>query len=356
MRLSLAIVARDDADVIGRALASCAPVCDEMIVVDTGSRDATRKVAAGHGGTVHGIPWEDDYAAARNMSFEFCSGDWILWLDPADVLPPASQKTLAEMKSDLADVVDAVFCPYHGRFADDGRARLTVVRERLFRREAGLRWEGRAYEQVAVRPERAALHEDLVIENRPGREREARDLDRRVAIMSGTAVRADGPPLAIFFFANDLMYHERFSDAADAYDEYLDADARGGNRYWAQVSRAECLLILGDREEAPKALAEAILEDSSRAEAYVTLGRLRFDAGDWDEAVPLFMAATAATRPRFGFIRDADYGYLPWDFLSVCYDKLGRFHDALSAAERSLPGNPEADRIRANMHWMVDRL
>ena len=356
VRLSLAMVAWDDADVIGRALISAAPVCDELVVIDAGSADRTVELASRYGATVHDLAWENDFSALRNAAFDLCTGDWILWLDPDEVVPPESRPVLADLRPQLNDDVDVVFCPQHGRIGDGGSPSLTFARERLVRRAAAVRWEGRAYERIAAPPERAGLHRDLVIEHRPGPDRETRDLERRAAILADWPAD-ERPPETLFFLGNDLMYHGRFGEAADTYAEYLAVESDGEHRYWALVSRAECLFVFDEPEAGRQALLEAVGADSSRAEAFVTLGRLHADAEQWDEAVPLFLAATAASRPKFGFAREADYAYAPWDYLTICYEKLGRFAEALSAAERSLlAGNPEAHRVRANMHLMVDRL
>ena len=42
---------------------------DEIIVVDTGSTDRTREVAARFTRQIYSFPWRDDFAAARNESF-----------------------------------------------------------------------------------------------------------------------------------------------------------------------------------------------------------------------------------------------------------------------------------------------
>lgn len=356
VRLSLAMITRDDADVIGRALASAAPVCDELVVVDVGSEDDTAQVAAAKGAVVHSVQWSDDFGAARNACMDRCTGDWVLWLDPDEVIPPGSQDVLAQWKAEIGDGIDVMFAPYHDRYGDDGRPRLTFVKERLVRRAAGLRWVGKVYEHVAVPPQKAALYEKFVVERRADKRRELRAIDRRVWIMCDAVTPDERPPQTLFFFANDLMYHERYSEAAAAYEEYLERDPQGGHRYWALVSLGECNLMLGDGPAGRRALLDAIGEDSSRAEAYVSLGRLHFEAEEWNEAVPLLLAATGATRPAFGFARDADYTYMAWDYLSVCYDKLGRVSEAIDASKRALAGNPQAARIRANLHWMVDRL
>jgi glycosyltransferase involved in cell wall biosynthesis len=327
-----------------------------LVVVDTGSTDRTAQIAADHGAKVHAVPWDDDFAAARNVSFDLCTGDWIVWLDADDVIPPESQDAFRAVKDDLTDAADAVVAPYHYRTAGDARRVIRFHRERLIRRGAGLRWSGRAYEHISAPPGRSVLRPELVIEHRPDAERQARHADRNIAILSRAVQEGDRSPRTLFYYANELYDHQRFLEAAQHYQEYLAADPEGADRYWAHLYLAEAFRALGNEPAARDAAVHAIGEDASRAEAYMTLGRIHFDAEEWDEALPLFLAATAGSRPGYGLARDTDYGCPSWDYLSVCYEKLGRLDEALAAAQRALPGNPEADRVRANMRWIVDHL
>src|ERR1700710_3132879 len=80
-RLALVMIARDEARAIGRALASARPHVDRMIVLDTGSTDATREIAAAEGAEVHAFAWCDDFAAARNAALAHSDADWNLILD-----------------------------------------------------------------------------------------------------------------------------------------------------------------------------------------------------------------------------------------------------------------------------------
>ena len=58
-----------------------ADLVDEIVVVDTGSTDATAAVASRFGARVYPFPWVDSFAAARNESLRHARGDWIFWLD-----------------------------------------------------------------------------------------------------------------------------------------------------------------------------------------------------------------------------------------------------------------------------------
>jgi glycosyltransferase involved in cell wall biosynthesis len=62
----------------------CADLVNEIVIVDTGSIDRTREIAARYGARVRDFPWVDDFAAARNESIRHASGHWIFWLDADD--------------------------------------------------------------------------------------------------------------------------------------------------------------------------------------------------------------------------------------------------------------------------------
>ena len=79
--ISLCIIARDEAETIEHCLNSAKPFVDEMILTDTGSKDKTAAIARMCGAKVVQIPWEQNFAKARNASIEYAAGDWILILD-----------------------------------------------------------------------------------------------------------------------------------------------------------------------------------------------------------------------------------------------------------------------------------
>lgn len=75
------MIARDEARCIQRSLASARPWVDEMVVLDTGSRDDTVARAQAAGARVVRFDWTDDFAAARNHALAQTDADWRLVLD-----------------------------------------------------------------------------------------------------------------------------------------------------------------------------------------------------------------------------------------------------------------------------------
>ena len=88
MNLTLCTIVKNEEATLSRTLDSVKGVVDEMVVVDTGSRDRTREIAREFGARVYDFEWCDDFAAARNESLKHAQGDWILVLDADEVLVP----------------------------------------------------------------------------------------------------------------------------------------------------------------------------------------------------------------------------------------------------------------------------
>ena len=81
MKISAVTIARNEAENLPQWLKSVKQYADEIIVVDTGSEDATVEIAREGGARVEFFAWCNDFAAAKNFGIEQASGDWIAFLD-----------------------------------------------------------------------------------------------------------------------------------------------------------------------------------------------------------------------------------------------------------------------------------
>lgn len=155
--LSLCMIARDEEARIAECLESIAPYVDEMVVVDTGSRDRTPEIAAACGARVLQMQWPDSFAAARNQSLEHARGRWIFWMDADDVLPPEEGPKLRELiasrpELDAAWQVQVRIPPGPSEFSHS-----VVDHVKLFPNRPDLRFEHRIHEQILLALRRAQL-------------------------------------------------------------------------------------------------------------------------------------------------------------------------------------------------------
>ncbi len=79
--LSACVIALDAARDLEGLLRNLRGLADEVVVVDGGSRDATREVAARAGARVIERPWPGHWGEQKNAAFDAARGEWILNLD-----------------------------------------------------------------------------------------------------------------------------------------------------------------------------------------------------------------------------------------------------------------------------------
>ena len=85
-KVSVTIIALNEAEHIGAAIDS-AGWADEILLVDSGSTDATLDIARGRGVTVLCRPWSG-YVDQKNFAAERAAHDWIFSLDADERIPP----------------------------------------------------------------------------------------------------------------------------------------------------------------------------------------------------------------------------------------------------------------------------
>jgi tetratricopeptide (TPR) repeat protein len=87
--VELSMIVKDGAPVLARCLRSVSPFVDRILIGDTGSTDESVAVAQEFGAEIISIPWEHDFARARNRMLEQRKCDWILVLDADEMLDAA---------------------------------------------------------------------------------------------------------------------------------------------------------------------------------------------------------------------------------------------------------------------------
>jgi O-antigen biosynthesis protein len=92
--LALSMIVRDAARDLALCLESVRGIADEIVIADTGSADNSVDLARNLGARVIRIPWENDFARARNFSLAEVTADWVLSMDADERLDPAAGQRL----------------------------------------------------------------------------------------------------------------------------------------------------------------------------------------------------------------------------------------------------------------------
>ena len=148
LTLSLCMIVRDEEQMLPRCLAAVAPAVDEIVIVDTGSTDATVEIARSFGAKVIEFPWTGSFSEARNVSFEAATGDWVMYLDADEVLVAEDVEQLRALTGRTwREAFYLVETSYTGELGDGGAMVNNALR--VFRNRPEYRFRDRLHEQIA---------------------------------------------------------------------------------------------------------------------------------------------------------------------------------------------------------------
>lgn len=162
--LTLAIVARDEADRIGAAIRSV-PFAAEVIVLDSGSTDGTPEVARRLGARVMETDWPG-YVAQKERAWRAATQPWVLSLDADERLSPALAEQIVNALSGEAAVAGFALLRHNLWLGNPVRAGALGPRwhARLARRDAAT-WTGEdPHDRLEVRGALARLDGALLHE------------------------------------------------------------------------------------------------------------------------------------------------------------------------------------------------
>jgi glycosyltransferase involved in cell wall biosynthesis len=164
MKISFCLITLNEAANLPRALKSCAGLADEIVVLDSGSTDATEKIAREYGARFETQKWLG-YVGQKNKVVSLAQHEWVFSLDADEELSPAlREEILALKKSGVPEEVGGFSLPRcvlfgqrwirHGDWYPD---RLV----RLFRRDRAKFAGGQVHERLEISGEIKKLSGDL---------------------------------------------------------------------------------------------------------------------------------------------------------------------------------------------------
>ena len=113
MTLSVCIITLNEEANIARTLESVRAIADEIILVDSGSTDATVAIARRFGAKVYIEPWKG-FARQKNSSLEKATSEWILSLD-------ADEEVSSELAASITALLKSGAKPKHSGYTMNRR-------------------------------------------------------------------------------------------------------------------------------------------------------------------------------------------------------------------------------------------
>lgn len=345
--ISLCMIVKNEERVLEACLSSAKPYFDEIIIVDTGSKDRTKEIAANYADKLVDFKWVDSFSAARNESLRHATSDWIFWMDADDTLPIHTGEAIRNAAQNAPPDIHGFVVPV--QFVNEGPASGTRVDHvKLIRRLPGLEFEGRIHEQILPslsqhggrigRLQALVLHSGY--DSSP--EGQARKRKRDAKLLKLDLKDNPDHPFRLFNQGMTHHYNGEHAGAVRWLDKCLAVSGQESHVRKVYAMKAVSLWILGRHEEALKTLDEGIERVGNDPELRFQQGRMLTELSRPAEAKAAYLQMDLDTS---GYYSSVDVGILGpkrLHNLAIVSDMLGDYIDSRSfylEALRSWPDN-----------------
>ncbi len=143
--IALCMIVKNEERYLEECLLSVQNVVSEIVVVDTGSTDNTKKIAAKFGAKIFDFQWQKDFSAARNFALSKAESKWILYLDADERLDKKSVNLVKQLAAQNKKA--GYFCNVISPSETAG-APSVMKFLRFFRNHPSARFTGKVHEQI----------------------------------------------------------------------------------------------------------------------------------------------------------------------------------------------------------------
>ncbi len=316
--ISLCMIVKNEEKNLERCLSSYAPLMDEIIVVDTGSTDRTKEIAARFTDKIYNFEWINDFSAARNFSFEKATCDYIFSADADEVLDDVNRQQFAILKQVLDEEIEIVQMYYGNQFQNGTIYNYDCeLRPKLFKRLRTFTWIEPIHETVRTLP--VVFDSDIVITHMPDDSHTKRDLaafERMVSQNIPVSARLHNIYAKELFVSGDETDFER---AIPFFEQSVTDDGRSED----EKLEAVCVLAKAYRllKKDAKFVKYALLSEIGLcSEQCYEIGCYFYENAEYTDALHWFTMAGEYTKPILNIHYGGKY---PNEGVENCRVKLG---------------------------------
>ena len=322
--ISACMIVRDEEKLLGRCLDSFKGAFDELIIVDTGSKDRTPEIAREHGARVLSFTscnGEDgrirDFSIARNHAVDQANGRWILWMDADDVLQPGGPEKLRE----AAQTRDGIA----GLQVTIRWNRDSWLQTRLFKNEPRNRFVGRIHEYPKIHG-KVEREREVVVQHLPDKTGKEGSTERNLRLLA-LEVKEDPQNLrALFHYGNALRLTKKYDEAILRYTQYLGiGSSYHCEKFMCAQYVALCLFHQAKWREAIDAAWRALRIDPRYAETHCLIADCYGELREYAYSRQWYRSALACNGPppdAILFVDLTKYDDYPKRGIEICDRKL----------------------------------
>ena len=329
--ISVCMIVKNEEKVLARCLDSLQDLVEEIIIVDTGSTDATKRIAAGYTDKIYDFVWTHDFSAARNYAFSKATMDYIYSADADEIMDEENRQRFLLLKQNLLPEIEIVQMKYANQLANNTTYNFDVeYRPKLYQRVRTFHWVEAVHENVVLSP--IIYDSEIVIQHMPVSNHAGRDFltFQRVLQREGKL-----SPKLYEMYARELYIAGEEKDFEEAFPYFKSfaekEECSERERKICECILVKCYLNKHDNNGLMKYSLRNIADGKGCSEVCFLLGEYFFEIGDFKEATIWYYNAVYETECELNLHYAGDY---PLNRLAECFHLLGNREQEEAFMER----------------------
>lgn len=333
MTISLCLIIKDEQDVLDRCLSSFCDIVDEIIIVDTGSKDNSINIAKKYTSKIYNYKWDNDFSAARNYSLSFAKCDYIMWVDADDYIENTQKTKILDLKKSNDYSIDIYYLLY-----DFDKNYLPFYRERIIKNNSNCKFKGKIHE--AIIPFGKTKYEKITIKQfDKNKGLTKRNLNIYLSMKQENLNARD-----LYYFAKELYRHNEIKKAKEMFIKSLETK----NGYY--IDNIDCCYYLSiiyknenNFKKALEILFDSFKYDLPKPHVLCEIGSLYLFNNEIEKAIFYYKLALNTKIDNNLFVHKDYLKYIPLIQLCVCYDRLKDYKKAYKYNEmaNNIKNNPD---------------
>lgn len=312
-KIALHIIAKDQVEAVKLIIEKYASYFDEIAIapdqrVEEFQALATDKIK------IHPYVWCDDFAHKRNFLAEHTQSDLYLRLDTDDEIE--NPQLIAELTKVMDEQgFDLLYIPYIYAKDETGNCVAKHWRETVIRKKEGIVWNKTIHENILLgdKSKVKILRDDRlkIIHNIDDAHAQAsyeRNLKACVLEFQNDKEKTD--PRTIAYIGRMLMSKGFWDRAVLFLEQLIRTSGWDDDKYFAWIHMSQCYQQMGKTSLALNCCNEALLINTKFPDAFLQMGAVYLQIGDYDKAVDWIMPGTVRPEPDTVMVIDPSfYGY-----------------------------------------------
>lgn len=290
--ISVCMIVKNEEDKLGICLDSLKTIADEIIIVDTGSTDKTKELAAKYTDKIYDFAWTGSFSDARNFAFSKASCDYIYSADADEELDSENIKKFEMLKEIMDQQIDIVQMYYCNQLENNTIYSFDrELRPKLYKRLREFVWQETIHEAVRLEP--VIYDSEIDIIHRPGEGHAVRDLKAFERLIETSRESVDGDDIGaiskrlVEIYAKELIIageKENFEKACAFFTERCELATDKDELAICLTMAARCCYEMDDVVGFMKYALRAAAGELMTSELCCNLGAFYENIGDVNEA------------------------------------------------------------------------